>query len=54
VAGVTFLDPERFERVTKRGGGRLILAMNWAESAALEPFVAAVKRRRCTTATRAD
>jgi indole-3-acetate monooxygenase len=26
--GLTFLDPERFERFTKRGGGRLILAMN--------------------------
>jgi indole-3-acetate monooxygenase len=26
--GLTFLDPERFERFRKRGGGRLILAMN--------------------------
>jgi len=26
--GLTFLDPERFERFRERGGGRLILAMN--------------------------
>ena len=26
--GLTFLDPERFERFAERGGGRLILAMN--------------------------
>ena len=26
--GLTFLDPERFERFRKRGGGRLIIAMN--------------------------
>jgi indole-3-acetate monooxygenase len=26
--GLTFLDPERFERFRQRGGGRLILAMN--------------------------
>src|SRR5579872_2638206 len=26
--GLTFLDPERFERFRMRGGGRLILAMN--------------------------
>jgi alkylation response protein AidB-like acyl-CoA dehydrogenase len=26
--GLTFLDPERYERFRKRGGGRLILAMN--------------------------